>query len=126
MFSVKKFSKPGKPCEMKTFGSETPPGRGTGEVDREGRAQAPPAQSTIGLHRLYHQPGDLPSQASPQPPDGEFSAERTPVSATREAWFRERVGVRPLFGLTHTVCTYPARPRIVIVARQTCFLVTHQ
>ena len=40
MFSVKKFSKTGKPCEMKTFGSDTPPGRGTGEVDPECRAPA--------------------------------------------------------------------------------------
>ena len=94
----------------------------TGKAGRERRRRSP-LQDDAGRTR---QPGDLPSQASPQPPNGEYSAERTPVSATREASVCARVGVRPPIGHTHRFCTHRARPQIAIVARQTCFLVTNQ
>jgi len=80
-------------------GSERPLILATGKPGRPGASAAGEVHSDNA--GCTHQPGDLPSQASPQPPDGEYSVERTPVSATREAWFCERVGVRPLFGHTH-------------------------
>ncbi len=77
----------------------------TGKAGRKRRRRM--VHSTI---RRKHPPARRPAAASvAQPPNGEYSAERTPVSATREARLRERDGLWPQFGRTRPARTVPGR-----------------
>ena len=93
----------------------------TGKAGRKRRRRM--VRSTI---RRKHPPARRPAAASvAQPPNGEYSAERTPVSATREARLRERDGLWPHVAHSsclHAPCLAADRPR----RPPTRFLVTRQ